>query len=381
MDNGRIDFLYLNEDDMIKAGVRDMKGCIETMDETFRLLHKGDYRMGGDDANEHGIRVSFPKESDIEGMPLSAPDYRFMAMPAYLGGKYHMFGIKSYGSNPNNRNLNLPRSILMMSLMDVVTGAPIAYMSANILSSMRTGAVAGLGVKYLSKKDPKILSIIGPGTMSIYSLDAFLEVKPSISTIKIKGRGKEKIESFINYVKEKYPNIKEFIVCNSIEEACKDSDIIYFGTTNAKNFNDNPYINESWIKKGALIISASALLVDSDFISNKPAVRAVADNYKMYSGWGSGRELPTQKTVSTLLGMAFYDAVCENKILREDIIDLGAIICGEKVGRENEDQILIYAVGGMPIEDVAWGYECYQKAIENNIGTKLNLWDSLNSMR
>ncbi|EGV11107.1 ornithine cyclodeaminase/mu-crystallin domain protein [Parvimonas sp. oral taxon 393 str. F0440] len=130
-----------------------------------------------------------------------------------------------------------------------------------------------------------------------------------------------------------------------------------------------------------MIISASALLVDSDFISNKPAVRAVADNYKMYSGWGSGRELPTQKTVSTLLGMAFYDAVCENKILREDIIDLGAIICGEEVGRENEDQILIYAVGGMPIEDVAWGYECYQKAIENNIGTKLNLWDSLNSMR
>ncbi|MDD7764875.1 MAG: tyramine oxidase subunit B [Peptoniphilaceae bacterium] len=381
MDNGRIDFLYLSEDDMIKAGVRDMKGCIESMEETFRLLHKGDYRMGGDDANEHGIRVSFPKESDIEGMPLSAPDYRFMAMPAYLGGKYRMFGIKSYGSNPNNRNLDLPRSILMLSLMDVVTGAPIAYMSANILSSMRTGAVAGLGAKYLSKKEPKVLSIIGPGTMSIYSVDSFIEVQPSISTIKIKGRGKEKIDFFINYVKERHHSIKEFIVCDSVEEACKDSDIIYFGTTNAKRFEDNPYINESWVKKGALVMSASALLIDTDFLANKPSVRVVADNYKMYSGWGAGRELPTQKTVSTLLGMGFYDAVCENKISREDIIDLGAIICGEQVGRENEDQILIYAVGGMPVEDVAWGYEVYQKAIKNNVGVKLNLWDSLNSMR
>ena len=304
-----------------------------------------------------------------------------MSMPAYLGGKYRMFGIKSYGSNPNNRNLDLPRSILMMSLMDVVTGAPIAYMSANILSSMRTGAVAGLGVKYLSKKNPKVLSIIGPGTMSIYSVDAFIEVQPSISTIKIKGRGKEKIDFFINYVKEKHPSIKEFIICDSIEEACKDSDIIYFGTTNAKNFEDNPYIKESWVKKGALVISASALLIDTDFLANKPAVRVVADNYKMYSGWGAGRKLPTQKTVSTLLGMGFYDAVCENKISREDIIDLGAIICGEQVGRENEDQILVYAVGGMPIEDVAWGYEVYQNAIKNNIGIKLNLWDSLNSMR
>lgn len=381
MDSGRIDFLYLNEEDMIKSGVRDMKECIYAMDETFRLLYKGDYRMGGDDANEHGIRVSFPKESDIEGMPLSAPDYRFMSMPAYLGGKFHMFGIKSYGSNPNNGKLNLPRSILMMSLLDVVTGAPIAYMSANILSSMRTGAVAGLGAKYLSKKNPKVLSVIGPGTMSIYSVDAFIEVQPTISTIKIKGRGKEKINSFINYVKEKYPNIKEFIVCNSIEEACKDSDIIYFGTTNAKKFEDNPYISENWIKKGALIISASALLVDTDFLSNKPKVRLVADNYNMYAGWGYGRELPTQKTVSTLLGMGFYDAVCENKVSKEDIIDLGAIVCKEKIGRENEEQILIYAVGGMPVEDVAWGYECYKKAIKNNIGIKLNLWNNSSSIR
>ena len=53
--------------------------------------------------------------------------------------------------------------------------------------------------------------------MSIYSVDAFIEVQPTISTIKIKGRGKEKIDFFINYVKEKYPNIKEFVICDSIE--------------------------------------------------------------------------------------------------------------------------------------------------------------------
>ena len=126
---------------------------------------------------------------------------------------------------------------------------------------------------------------------------------------------------------------------------------------------------------------ASALLVDTDFLSNKPKVRLVADNYNMYAGWGYGRELPTQKTVSTLLGMGFYDAVCENKVSKEDIIDLGAIVCKEKIGRENEEQILIYAVGGMPVEDVAWGYECYKKAIKNNIGIKLNLWNNSSSIR
>lgn len=165
-----MDFLYLNENEMIEAGVSNMHECISTMEDMFILLHKGDYRMGGENANEHGIRVSFPKESNIDGMPIHKPDYRFMAMPAYLGGRFKSFGIKSYGSNPDNPNKGLPRSILMMSLLDAETGAPLAYMSANILSAMRTGAVSGVGVKHLCKKNPKVVSIIGPGTMSRYTI-------------------------------------------------------------------------------------------------------------------------------------------------------------------------------------------------------------------
>ena len=165
---------------MIKAGVSDMSGCIKAMEDMFVLLHKGDYRMGGEDANEHGIRVSFPKTSSVEGMPLHKPDYRFMAMPAYLGGRFHSFGIKSYGSNPDNPQKGLPRSILMMSLMDAETGAPLAYMSANILSAMRTGATAGVGARHLCVQNPKTVAIIGPGTMSRYSLNAFVEAQPTI---------------------------------------------------------------------------------------------------------------------------------------------------------------------------------------------------------
>ena len=120
-----------------------MSKCIDCIEDMFVLLQKKDYRMGGEHANEHGIRVSFPKTTDIEGMPTHKPDFRFMAMPAYLGGRFKIFGIKSYGSNPDNAQKGLPRSILMMQLLDATTGAPLAYMSANILSAMRTGATSG----------------------------------------------------------------------------------------------------------------------------------------------------------------------------------------------------------------------------------------------
>ena len=380
MPNTKIDFLYLSEQDMIKAGVGNMHECIASMEDMFKLLYQGDYRMGGENANEHGIRLSFPKTSDIPGMPLAEPDKRMMAMPAYLGGKYKIYGCKTYGSNPHNIDLGQPRSILMMQLLDATTGAPLAYMSANILSAMRTGAVSGLGAKWLACRNPKVATIIGPGVMSRYTIDAFMDAQPGLKTIKIKGRSERNILRFIHYIKMKYPQVKECIVCDSYLEACSESDIIFYGTTNASKFEDNPYVEEAWIKPGALIISASALLIKTDFLAKK-RVKLIADNYAMYAGWGDGNPLPTQKTVSTLLGMGFYDAVKEGKIERDSITELGAVIAGDKQGRDSEDQIIVYAVGGMSLEDIAWGYECYQYALKNSIGTKLNLWDAPELMK
>ena len=38
MEYPKIDFLYLSEDDMIAAGVKDMKSCVEAMEEMFKLM-------------------------------------------------------------------------------------------------------------------------------------------------------------------------------------------------------------------------------------------------------------------------------------------------------------------------------------------------------
>lgn len=370
-----MDFLYLSENDMIASGVKDMEKCINAIEDMFILLQKKDYRMGGENANEHGIRVSFPKTSAIEGMPTHKPDYRFMAMPAYLGGRFKSFGIKSYGSNPDNPQNGFPRSILMMQLLDAITGAPLAYMSANILSAMRTGATSGVGARHLTIKNPKTVAIIGPGTMSKYTMDAFVSACPTIEKVRIKGRSQKGIDSFVEYCKNKFLSIKEYVVCDEIKEACEDADIVFYGTTNAAKYEDNPTVEKEWIKKGALVIAASALLVDTEFLADEN-VKLVSDNYAMYDGWGSGQPLPTQKNVSTLLGMGFYDAVTDGKISRDDITEIGEILTGEKTGRNNDDQIILYAVGGMPIEDVAWGYDVYKNAIEMGIGTKLNVWEN-----
>ena len=87
---------------------------------------------------------------------------RINAMPSYLGGKYDMAGIKWIGSNPENPSRhNLPRASGLIILNNPKTKIPIAVMDGTIISAMRTGAVTGIAVKYLAKKNSQILGLIG----------------------------------------------------------------------------------------------------------------------------------------------------------------------------------------------------------------------------
>ena len=368
----RIKFLYLSEPDMIKAGVKNMDQCVEAREDLLVTLNKGDYVMAGVNHNSHGAQVIFPDDPQFEGMPKNADDRRFMAMPAYLGGKYQMAGMKWYGSNCENKASGLPRSILMMMLNDKDTGAPLALMSANLVSCYRTGAIPGVGAKYLARKDSETVTIIGPGVMGRTCLLAFLSVCPKITTVKVKGRGLRSLHAFEEFVKKECPQIQQVIVCDSMVEAVKDSDIICVTSTAPVKEIDFPYIAEDWVKKGALICLPSAARFDDDFLINR--CKKVVDNYKLYEAWAEEFPYPSYEMVQ-IIGSKFTDYLHEGRIQREDIVDIADIINKKHPGRESDDEIIVYSVGGMPVEDIAWGGTVYRNALKEGIGVELPLWD------
>lgn len=367
-----VSFLYLNEQDMIKAGVKDMKGCVEAMEEMFKLMKAGNYRMGGANGNSHGSMVIFPESSPFPEMPVDGPDRRFMAMPAYLGGKFDMAGMKWYGSNAENRNKGLPRSILMLTLNDKDTGAPLAYMSANILSAYRTGAVPGVGFKAFAREDAEVIGIVGPGVMSKTALAAAMAVRPSLKVCKVKGRGKASLDKFISEAKADYPDLEIYSV-ETIEEAVRDADIVSVSTSSPTGDPSlYPYIAEEWIKPGAIIETTASLRLDDEFLINR--ARSVADNIKLYEAWEEEfgphayNEIPIPAVYAE-------DLIAAGRMSPDRIDDLGDVLTGKIPVHRNEDEIVIYSVGGMPTEDVAWGTMVYRNALAKGIGTKLKLWD------
>ncbi len=329
--SSRVDFLYLSEPDMIRAGVKDMKACVDTMEDMLVLLQKGDYMMGGENHNSHGCMILFPDDPKYPGMPKNATDRRFMAMPAYLGGKYQMAGVKWYGSNIENKKEGLPRSILMLTLSDKDTGAPLAFMSANLISAYRTGGIPGVGARYLARKDSETVAIIGPGVMGKTSLAAFAVTCPKLHRIRIKGhtKGSKSTASFIEFVKKEYPQFDEIEECETVEEAVKDADIISFTTTVKTDMSSFPVIDGKWIKPGALIsMPSAARFIDDDFLVNK--CRFVVDNRKLYEAWSEEYDYPTYNTIG-IVGCKFTDLIHEGRCTWDDITDIADIITGKKI--------------------------------------------------
>lgn len=375
--DSKVEFLFLNEEDMIKAGVLDADRAVDTVGEVITLLSEGDYLMGGRAHNDHGVQLIFPEKSDIPNFPLAdSADRRFMAMPAYLGGRFHMCGEKWYGSNGNNRSIGLPRSILMMMLNDVETGKPLSYMSGNLLSSMRTGAMPGLAAKLLARDDSKVLTLVGPGVICRSSLRAIMSQRFDIDTIKIKGSSPTSANAIKmkEYIEENYPQVKNIVLCRDMEEALKDADII----TEAVSCKEGewPEYKREWLKPGALVISTSTFNMEHKSIVD---LKKVIDNYGMYENYAEEDNVGYDENGNRLhtgcMGEDFVYMVQDGLIERDSLTTFGEIIRGKKPGRESDDEIILVSIEGMPTEDVAWAYECYTYALVHDIGTKLKVWD------
>ena len=140
-------------------------------------------------------------------------------------------------------------------------------------------------------------------------------------------------------MKEEYPGVDCYAV-DTIEEAVKDADIVSVSTSSPTGDPElYPYIAESWIKPGAIIETTAALRFNDDFIINR--ARTVTDNIKLYEAW---EEEYAPKA---------YNTVPIPAVHVEDLIAEGKM-----------KEIVIYSVGGMPVEDVAWGTIVYRNALE-----------------
>ncbi len=362
---------FLSEPDMIKAGVLDMEGCLEATKDCFELLAKGDYLMGGPSENDHGHLIWFPKHKKGPRMPEAGPDRRFMAMIAYLGGDYHICGEKWYGSNIANRELGLPRSVHSIILNDPDNIKPLAFMSGNLLSQMRTGAVPGIASKYLARQGAETVGIIGAGMVG---KTALLGIKTAVKSVKkayIYDVFPAASEKFAKYAKEELG--VEPIIVDKMEDAVKDMDIVHIAASGV----DLPVIDTNMLKKGSLLcLTGAAEFSTDDWIND---CQIYADNWKLHQAFIHEMDYPREGIREEILSWApsapVIDAAYQGKFDGSKVKDLGDVVIGKSPAREDEDEKIIFITSGQAVEDVAWGKKILDRANEQNIGQILAFWE------
>ena len=367
MSGREVEFLFLSQKDMIEAGVLDMNGCVEVMEKAFRIMHRGDYLMGGPSQNHHGMKLWLPKQARGPRMPVAGPDRRFMAMISYLGGEFNVCGVKWYGSNLENpAKHGLPRSILMVILNDPETGAPLAVMDGNLISAMRTGAAIGLGAKYLAPKGATLAGVIATGVIGRTCLMAMAAGVNTLKEAKVFDINREKAEAFADEMSRDL-SLKVYAV-GTIEEAIKDSDAVCSATSRIQR---SVYEGKMFKEGSFLGLSADAGLTE-DMLAD---ARIVADNWRMHMDWREEMERMPEESKDRILYADVHERIKAGKMKDTDVVELKNVVAGEVPARKNDRQRVVYLTGGLNIEDVSWGYTIYQNALKKGLGQKLKMWD------
>lgn len=336
-----VGFLYLSQEECIQAGGLNMDGTLEAIQKSFELHGKNDVVQ----PSKPVIRWGGPETEETRG--------RIMTMPSYLGGDLDVAGMKWIPSMPENpKKIGQPRASAIIILSDPHTGFPLAIMDGTIVSAMRTGAATGIAAKYLASPQSSIVGIIGAGVQSRTQLMAIIGVFGNqIEEIKVFDLNKEKTKQFAKEMTSEL-NVN-VIAVNSAEEAFQNSDIVVTST-----MSTYPYVKGEWLKEGAFHSEISFWDTAPEELAHYDKV--FVDDYEHVKHHGVD---------------VSFRAVRDGVISESDVSNLGEVIIGNKKGRKNEKQKILFNPIGMSIHDVSEAYRVYKSAQKLGIGKELSLWD------
>ncbi len=269
------------------------------------------------------LRIAF--EALGRGEAQSQPRRRLIlstgsVLHSMAGAWGNYFGTKFYSTNPKHG------ANFFFMLFDAVTAKPLAWMEANYLGQIRTGAATGYAADLLANPDAATLGVIGSGFQAGSQVEAVRAVR-AIREVRVWSRNEAKRRSFAGEIGA--------IAVETAEEAVRGADIVVTAT-NSKE----PVLEAEWVKDGALVCAVG---------SNIASRRELPEDLIAKAGLVAVDSLEQAKIEAGDLILAQkWDAVAELKDLHQEYM---------------ADRVTIFKSVGVGLEDVAVGAWVYEKAL------------------
>ena len=189
----------------------DPDKMMDQIEEAYRIFGSGEYYM--------------PPRPSVE-----YENKTLMYMPCYTKG---IIGTKMLTIFPDNAKLGLPSIDGIILLNNAVTGAPEAVLDGQSVTAWRTGAVGGVGIRHLSRKDCHTVGIVGAGVQGFHQA-IYACTARDIHTVYVFNHSDRDLTEYLGRLEKAIDNPGTKVVqCNTVEELTAKSEIICTTTPSA----------------------------------------------------------------------------------------------------------------------------------------------------
>ncbi len=272
-------------------------------------------------------------------------------MPAYLGNLGAM-GIKVVSVFPGNEGTEYDSHQGAVMLFETGNGQLLALIDASEITAIRTAAATGVATDLLANPDARSLAILGSGVQARSHLRAMLAVRP-FERVRVWSRHEVNARSFAVQASAQVESPIE--VAKSARDAVEGADVICTVTS-----AEEPILEGRWLEEGLHVNAVG---------SSVPFTRELDTEAVVRSRLFVDRRESTLNEAGDFLFPKKEGAIDNDHILAE----IGDILIGEHPGRESASEITLFKSLGIAVEDLAAAELVYRNALDQGIGTQVEL--------
>jgi alanine dehydrogenase len=246
----------------------------------------------------------------------------------------------------NGTRFGLPTIQGVIVLYDAENGCPLAVLDSIDVTIKRTAAASAVAAKYLARKNSSVGTVCGCGQQGRAQLRALRAVLPlkKIYVFDLDKSAPRKLAAELQ--RELDVKIEP---TRDLSAAIKKSDICVTCTTSRKFF-----VHKKDVAPGTFIAAVGA--DDEHKQEIEPALMAsakvVADSLDQCCAIGDT-----------------HHAIAQGLMDRENVYaQLSEIVIGQKIGRANDDEVIVFDSTGVAIEDAVTAAAVYEQARAAGIG-------------
>ena len=334
----RIDFTYLSQEDLLKAGCLDFHMAIDAAEAAMLAHRQGD--------------VIFPDK--IVQIFNEETQERINCLPATLKSE-GVCGVKWVSVFPPNvPRFGLQNLTALFVLSETEKGFPLAVLEGTLASNMRVGAMGAIAAKHLARPDSRVIGFIGSGEQAKMHLLAMKTVLPTLAECRVSAKTTEEEVQFIEQLSPILPDIEFVSAQMRGEVAIKDADVVVTATS-----VQAPLLKAAWVKPGSFYSHIGGW--EDEYAVAQQCDKIVCDHWE------------TVKHRTQTLSRMYKDGLLSDSDVYGNLDEL---VAGEKPGRQNDQERAYFNAVGLAYVDIGIAWAMYQRATERGLGQPLTLQET-----